>query len=234
MTVAAKLSVDDLAARCDEETEKFSRRAASDTQFCFELLRRALAEGVADALVRVYQIYEGQAIRWVYQHSGYDQTYESADFFARAALSAFYFALRGERFNNFPDLAYVLVYLKTCVHTSIAQYLREQRRHQVVPLEAARLVAHDPGVDAAIDAGDLWAEVVALLPAPEDRLLARSTFILGMKPRQIVAAYPQHWSNEREVSLQLYRIRRLLRGAPALRRRMGEIDEDDRAHEAGS
>ncbi|NTV63232.1 MAG: hypothetical protein HGA65_06810 [Oscillochloris sp.] len=224
MTAAPNLSVDELATRCSEETEKFSRRVASDTQFCFELLRRAMLESGGEALARVFQIYEGQAIRWVYQHSGFDQTHESADFFARAALAAFYFALRGERFAKFPDLSYALAYLKTCVHTSIAQYLRDQRRHQVLSLDDVPTLAYDPGIDAAVNASDLWADIVALLPDPTDQLLARSVFVLGMKPRHIVVAYPQHWQNERDVSLQIYRIRRLLRNAPELRRRMGEDD----------
>ncbi len=205
MTAAAHLPTDELAARCADESDKFSRRVASDAQFCFELLRRALAEGVGEALVHVYQIYEGQALRWVYQHSGFDQTQESADFFARAALSAFYFALRGERFKDFPGLAHVLAYLKTCVHTSIAQHLREQRRHQVVPLDDTSQLAYDAGLDAAVAAGELWAHIVALLPDPADRLLVRCAFALDMKPRHIFAAHPQHWRSEREVSIRLYR-----------------------------
>src|SRR5262245_21445236 len=116
MSLAASLSVERLAQRCVEETEKFNRRQSNDPQFCFELLRRALAEGVAEALTYAYRIYERQSLKWVYNHSGFAETGESADYFARSALSAFYFALRGPKFARFPSLQQVLAYLKLCVH----------------------------------------------------------------------------------------------------------------------
>src|SRR5262245_51124329 len=125
MSLAA-LSLDQLAQRCVEETDKFNRRQSNDPQYCFELLRRALAEGAAEAFTSAYQIYERQVLKWVYGHSGFAETGESADFFARSALSTFYFALRGPKFARFPALQHVLAYLKLCVHTAIAQYLRDQ------------------------------------------------------------------------------------------------------------
>ena len=220
MSSAAEMPVDELARRCQEENETFSRLGTSDPQFCFELLRLALAEGRAEALAHCYRIYERQALSWVYQHSDFAATGESAEFFARAALSSFYFALRGERFAQFRALPFVLSYLKACVHSSIAQHLRAQRRRPTVPLDAARTIADEASLEGAIDAQELWAYICRLLPDPTDQLLARSAFVLGMKPRQIVGAYPQHWGNEREASLELYRIRRLLRNDAELRRRL--------------
>jgi hypothetical protein len=52
MSLADSLSLDDLTQRCASETEKFNRRDPSDSRFCFELLRRALADGIADAFTR--------------------------------------------------------------------------------------------------------------------------------------------------------------------------------------
>ena len=126
MSVAA-LSIDELAQRCAAETDKFTRRETSDPQFCFELLRRALAEESGEAFTRVVQVYERQLIAWVYSHSRFQYTGESAEFFAGAALRQFYFALRGAKFGRFPSLAQVLAYLKLCVHTAIAQYIRDQQ-----------------------------------------------------------------------------------------------------------
>ena len=54
-----------------------------------------------------------------------------------------------------------------------------------------------------------------------DRLLARCAFAEDLKPRQIIKAYPSRWKDEREVSIELYRIRRLLRNDPELRRLIG-------------
>ena len=49
MSFANSFSLDDLTQRCLSETEKFNRREPNDARFCFELLRRALADGLSDA-----------------------------------------------------------------------------------------------------------------------------------------------------------------------------------------
>jgi len=229
MTANAGLPLDNLAQRCAEETEKFNRRQPNDPQFCFELLRRALADGVSEAFTRAYQVYERQALHWVYSHSRFEQTGENADFFARQALSNFYFALRGPKFARFAELPQVLAYLKQCVHTAIMQYLRDQQPSAATPLEAVGDLAHAPDLAAHADSAELWAHIQRLLPDPRDRLLARCAFALDLKPRQIVAAYPAHWHDEREVSLELYRIRRRLRADAELRQRAGKAPDEERS-----
>jgi hypothetical protein len=221
MSHAESLSLDDLTQRCASETEKFNRREPSESRFCFELLRRALADGLSDAFTRVYQIYERQVLVWVHSHSGFARTGESADYFVSAAWSTFYFALRGPRFAGFPSLPQALAYLKLCVHTAIAQYLRDQQPAPTTPLDQAPDAAHAPDLGTRIAVRELWRRIERLLPDPRDRLLARCAFVEDLKPRQIVKAYPARWKDEREVSVELYRIRRLLRNDPELRKLAG-------------
>lgn len=218
---AASLSNDDLAQRCAQETDKFNRRVPSDAQFCFELLRRALADGIDDAFTRICQVYDRQITNWVYSHSRFEQTGESADFFVQAALRTFYFALRGPKFDRFPSLPQVLAYLKMCVHTAIAQYIRDQHPTASTSLDDAHEVSHTPDLSMRADAAELWQHICTLLPEERDRLLARAVFLQDLKPRQIVAAYPGIWSNEREISVALYRIRRTLRNDAELQQRAG-------------
>lgn len=217
----AQLAVDELAARCAEETHKFTRQLPNDTRFCFELLRRALLDGAADAFTRVYQIYEPQVRRWVYGHSRFDQTDESADYFVSQALSSFYFALRGPKFHQFSLLSQVLAYLKLCVHTAIAQYIRDHQRFTTVPLEAAGTVEQGQDVSSSTDASALWRAVCDTLTDENDRLLAHSVFVLELKPAEIAARYPAAWTTAREVSLALYRIRRTLRTSSAVNQCVG-------------
>jgi hypothetical protein len=49
MAFLSSMSNDDLAQRCAEETEKFNNRQANNPEFCFELVRRALADESAGA-----------------------------------------------------------------------------------------------------------------------------------------------------------------------------------------
>ncbi len=210
----ARLTVDNLAARCAEETHKFTHHQPNDTRFCLELLRRALLEGAADAFTYAYQIYEPQVRRWVYNHSRFDQTDENAEYFVSQALSNFYFALRGPKFQQFELLSQVLAYLKLCVHTAIAQYIRDHQRFTAVSLEVAGDVEQAPTLSADADAAALWRIMCETLPDENDRLLAHGVFVLELKPAEIAELYPSAWGSAREVSLALYRIRRALRADP--------------------
>lgn len=224
---AGSLTIDELALRCAEETDKFGRRMANDAQFCFELLRRALAETNDEAFTRVSRIYERQITSWVYSHPRFAQTSESADFFVQAAMRTFYFALRGSKFDRFPSLPQVLTYLKLCVHTAIAQYVRDQQPRPDSPLDEIAELAETPDLGMRADLAELWQYICSLLPSEHDQLLARCAFMLDLKPSQVVKAYPRHWSSEREVSVALYRIRRLLRNDVGLRGRFGSEPDDD-------
>ena len=221
MSSAASLTLDELSQRCAGETEKFNRRQANDPQYCFEMLRRALAEGLPEAFTRVYQVYERQVLIWVYGHSRFVQTNEDADYFAGVAWSTFYFALRGPKFAGFSSLPQLLSSLKMCVHSAIAQYLRDQQPGAATPLGDRDDLPHTPDLGTRVDAAEVWACICGLLPDTRDRLLARCVFMQDLKPRQIVQSYPGEWSGEREVSLDLYRIRRILRGSAELRRLLG-------------
>jgi hypothetical protein len=216
MSLAAQTSVNELARRCSEETEKFYQQLSSDAQFCMELLRRALAEELSEALTHVFAIYQRQVLRWVHSHSRFPETSESADYFAHAALSNFFFALRGERFKHFPSLQHLLAYLKTCVHTAIAQHLRDQRNARTVPLSQAQGAGLEAQLDDA-NAAEIWAQICRLLPDPQDQQLARLVFLLDLKPRHIIGLPNQPWQSEREISLRLYQIRQILRRDRRLR-----------------
>ncbi len=211
----------DLAQRCAEETDHYTRQRPNDSQFCFELLRRACAAADADAFTMVYQIYERLAISWVHRHTRFPLTGESAEFFAGDAFRTFYFALSGPKFERFPTLAAALSYLRLCVHTAIAQYLRDHERLQTVPVTADTDFAEMPDLGARVDADELWDAICRLLPDERDRLLARCAFVLQLKPREICAAYRMHWSSARDVTVALYRIRRLLCADPGLAARVG-------------
>ena len=230
MNAISALSTAELAQRCTEETEKFFRQVANDPQFCFELMRRALAEQVADAFTYVYQIYEPHVINWVHRHNRFALTGESAEFFAGAAFRAFYFGLRGPKFERFESLGAVLSYLKACVHTAIAQYLRDEERGHQVPLDETNEPPQVPDLGSRVEAAELWAHICRLLPDERDQLLARCAFVLGLKPREICAAYRSQWSSERDVSVALYRIRRILRSDPEVAALAGRA----RDGEAGS
>jgi hypothetical protein len=211
------LSVAELADLCTQDTQKFYRQQTYDPQFCFELLRRALAEEQSEAFTRIYQVYESQVLNWVYNHPRFQQTHESAEFFASSALSSFYFALRGEKFEQFSLLSQVLSYLKMCVHTSIAQYLRAEPAQDLDELDETQVMSGDDHLESQLIASELWEHICSVLPDPTDQLLAHCVFVLDLKPAEIVDRF-SHWRTPREVSVALQRIRRHLRSDAELTR----------------
>jgi hypothetical protein len=216
----ATLTIDDLAERCAEDTEKFFKHLSHESQHCFELFRRALAETQADAFTRIYQIYLPQVLGWIHHHPRFSQTNESDEYFANLALSKFYFALRGEKFQRFAELSQTLAYLKVCVHTAITQYLRKQAVVTMIDLEDAH-IGTDPLLDRDLTAARIWTRVCELLPDSPDQLLADCVFKQDLKPAEIARLYPDNWPHSRDVSVALQRIRRGLRRDPELREWLG-------------
>jgi hypothetical protein len=210
-----------LAGRCREETEKFTRREHHDDRFCFELMRRAFAEGVEVAFTHVFQIYEPQVLSWIRRDSRLERTNETAEYFSSQALSNVYFALRGPRFARFPSLQKVLSYLKVAAYSVVTQYLRDHAPPLTQYSPDDEAVTETPALDGEPDermgAEELWTRICALLPDVDSRLLARCAFVLSMKPREIARAYPGRWESDRSITLALYRIRQVLRADEELR-----------------
>ena len=215
------LSLDQLAQCCSTETAKYLQRQSSDSCFGFELMRRALAEENHDAFRWVCDIYARQVRAWVHHHSKFLQTNEEADYFVNAAFTAFFCALRGERFARFSSLAPIMAYLKACIHTSIMQYLRDQQAISHASIDAATEIASSQNMDEHLQSNELWEHIATLLPDMRSRKLAYMALVQDLKPRQIVAAMPKEWYSERDVSVALYRIRQLLRNDGRLRHMLG-------------
>lgn len=226
---AAKLPIDQLVEHCTEETGKFNRHEADDPQYCFELLRRALFKDIPEAFAHIYRIYEPMVRKWVYGYSRFIQTGEDVDYFANAALSKFYFALRGPKFEQFDSLAKILLYLKRCIHTEIAQHLRGHRPFTVDLGEDDRIPA--PKAEPDVHVQEVWSIILSLLPDKKDQLLARCLFVEDMKPAQIFEAYSDKWKSAREVSVARQRITRILRRDETLCRWFGIDDEEDEEDE---
>jgi len=214
----SQVPLEQIALHCHEETRKFTLHTAFVTDYCMELMRRALLRRIPDAFTRLYDIYEPLVRKWVYQHHQFRWTDEDAAYFANAALTQFYFAVSGSKFERFETVAQLLQYLKRCVYTSIAMHVRTaQTQVAAVPLPTDDLApAMQPSWDANLNAQTLWARVCVLLPDENDQLLARWCFIEDLKPADILREQLGHWDDVRDISVALQRIRRRLRGDEVL------------------
>jgi hypothetical protein len=206
------MTIDELCNYCKESTQQFLNRLPHDDQYCFELLRRALAEQQQDALYNVYEIYLPLAVYWAETHPRFLQTRYPADEFATIGMSNFCLALGGEKFQRFDGLPSIMKFLKACVSSEIALHLRKiSRIDPILSEDIADLQNQDVSISERI-----WQRISELLPDSVDRILVDCVFRQDLKPAEITSLYGQYCSSAREVSVALQRLRRTLRRDPLL------------------
>jgi hypothetical protein len=224
-----RISAELLASGCANETEKFLRHLISDTRYCFELFRRAYSELLDDALSYIYNIYLPLLAHRARRHPLYFQSCQNDDYFARVALVNFYKANRGAHFEEkFVALESIIKYLYACLHSAIAQDVRENAQFVASSDDEVGGAQAEGTFTDSVDAVDLWKHIFSLLPELEHQRLAYLRFVLGMKPAEIVKSDPQRWGSERDVSVMLQLIRRRLRKDNWLR---GQAGLDENFHE---
>ena len=211
MSGLQEVPLEELAQRCAVETARFFRRAPShDNQFCYELLRRAFAERNEAAWGKVYAQYQSLVIGWIVEHPQFAATDEEAAYFLNSVFASMWRACSPERFTNFPDVPAVLAYLKSCVHTTIINYLRK-RRPPVTAIQEELLAARTGDGMATLvlnqlARAELWHLLDSLLNNEKERLIINLCFIQGMKPRLI---YEQHEATFASIQ-EVYRVKQNL------------------------
>src|SRR5436309_3302014 len=62
------MSLSQLAVQCGEETEKYRAGRPDSSEWCFELCRRAMADGDQQAWTHVYTQYHSLVLAWTKRH----------------------------------------------------------------------------------------------------------------------------------------------------------------------
>ena len=211
---ASSLSIDQLAAFCEEEQAKFKRGELNDPRYCFELFMRASTETAQQAFESIYRIFSREVENWVQRHPGFSLTDESSEWFVNAALGNFYHQMRKPSFREKSvTLGGVLQFLKMCVNSVIAESLR-RKRIESSDEEDWEIIANIPElqeIDLDLAGKELWDCIRAVLSEERAQYLAYLAFELEMPPREIEKRFPNTWKDVRK---HVYRIREKLRGDP--------------------
>lgn len=224
-------SLDEIAMRCKEETEKFRQRLQNDTKYCYELCRRALHLNQNDAFTEMFRTYERIVKQWVYRTGYFAHVDEEADLFVADAFTRLYEHLLGERFLGFKTIQAILAYLRACAFSAVQDYWRK-----LFPLiyivEEDELEGEESLIDyfslyKIVELKTLWEYIESLLPDEATRRLARYCYQFNLKPSAIVEL-ESTWGDERDVSVARQYIRRILSRDDDLRDWLGGVaDEDD-------
>ncbi len=169
--------------------------AGSDEDAAYELFRRALVARDEAAWAALYAQYQGLVRAWLVQQPGLASADDLDDLTVRA-FARFWQAVPPERFALFPNLASLLRYLKLCAVTALIDEGRARRTGECRLVEnqlppPTSVAGIDELVLDGLTAESLWQAVEAALPDPAERLVIRLSFVAGLKPRQIAAAYGQ-------------------------------------------
>jgi DNA-directed RNA polymerase specialized sigma24 family protein len=199
------LALNDVVARCAQETEAFFRRIASDSRYCYELFRRALHQRERPAFDAMATQYQRLVASWVQRHPAFPTAGEDLDYFANRAFEKLWFAVTPAKFNRFPDLKSLLRYLQMCVHSAIVDHLRQAEQATLLVPENDDESGDDryePGADdpelARPEREEMWRAVDSRLRNDQERLVLHGCFALGMKPSDLCEQYPAVFPDVRD------------------------------------
>jgi hypothetical protein len=204
------LTVAELLQACQREETRFLAREPSDAGYGYELFRRAICLGDGAAWAGVVAQFRSVLRVWVRRHPALGAAGGAADDWVDQAFSRLWLAVQPARFDQFPDLASLLRYLKLCVHSLLADAARDRR-------QAARsldsVVEGGPElpdvaltVTSRITGSELWDVVLNEVEDETERLLLYLSFAQQLKPRQVQARYPERFACVDDV----YRMKRNL------------------------
>jgi hypothetical protein len=203
-----KHSLNELEDLCARETDRFFHGQAYDSQFCFELFQRAILDRDQLAWEAVYNRYHLLVSKWVQQHPGFEGSGEEISYFVNCAFEKIWTALSPDKFAHFTQLAALLSYLKMCVHSVIVDHNRAREQATLcVYVEGAALekqVQSDIMEDRVlkdVDRRKFWENINARLNDDKERRVVHGSFVLALKPRELYAHYPDHFTSVEEVYL---------------------------------
>jgi hypothetical protein len=199
-------TLSDLAQRCSTETERFFRGQEYDPEQCFELFRRAILKRDQRAWEAIYAQYEPLVKSWVSRHPGYPSSGEEMPYFVNRAFEKIWAALTPEKFGRFPELEGLLRYLKLCVHSVISDHNRAKKLDEQVALTDQAVSPqgeHENPVEerALAQAGRLsfWEAIRARLNNEVEEQVVYGSFVLGLKPGEILDEFSQTFSDVEEI-----------------------------------
>jgi DNA-directed RNA polymerase specialized sigma24 family protein len=158
----------------------------------YELFRQAIVEQDADAWAAIAERYRRLFMRWISRCPSTDASGECYDHLADEALARAWRALSPERFDNFPSLAALLAYLRTCVVATIIDAARHRAAYDRLSqcVEPYGNLVMEEHVLARIERAELWRIAMCVAVSEAERVVLYERFVLDLPPRLILVSHP--------------------------------------------
>jgi len=195
-------NLDELTYHCQEQSQRFFQRLEFNPRYCFEIFRRAFVHKNNLAWDRIYRQYRMMVLAWINRHPAIHTLDEEAEYFLNRAFEKMWLGISPEKFLAFADLKSLLRYLQMCVHSVIMDHIRKNRRLDLelddqVTTETEKLHnshQHADSVEVLVEnrmhAVELWENLRDRLNTQQELVAAKGTFVLALKPRQVLEEFP--------------------------------------------
>jgi len=226
-----KLKLLELTKLSKDEIHLFFRGQDIDARCCYELFRRCLEDRDQDAWEQAYILFEPQVSRWVRSHHLFYNTGEEVLYFTNRAFEKIWAAIPPKKFVKFKNIKHLLSYLKMCVASAIVDYYRNQERSRL-GLEKLKdqmdIGETNPNLPSKVS--DLWQFTKKMMKDENERLVLYSSFVLGLKPKEMILEFPGYFENVKEVYRTKENILARLRRSSELKEILGERVNEEKIH----
>lgn len=186
----------------------------------YELFRRAILQHDGDAWIEISASYRPMLISWANQCSASGSTDEQCEDIADRAFARAWVALTPERFGQFPTLAALLAYIRTCVLATAIDSARAQnvRERTYSKLEISPVATPEEVVLDELERDELWQAAIDAAASERERVVLLESFQLELPPRVILARHPKLFASIGEVYLAKRHVLARLQRSAAVRR----------------
>lgn len=210
MVEVDELTLAGVAHRCAQESERYFKRLTHDPRFCLKLFQKAILEHNERAWGLVFKQYRPLVLKWVRNHRSFSSCEEEDEYFVNRAFDRMWTALKPEKFDSKEDLKSLLAYLHMCASSAIIDHVRTLKHLKLVPIvneEVSNLPSDDKipedQVNEKIRAQEVWDRLNHLLRDDKERIVAYTSFVLALPPREIQS---EHLENFRDIN-EIYGIK---------------------------
>ncbi len=157
----------------------------------------------------LFSQYRPLVASWVERQPAFPMTGEDMDYFINGAFARLMRAITPESFAGFENLRSILGYLQLCVVSEVNDHARAQRDADSLSLEQINIAGYSSEDDVeqmALEDAErsaLWSVIRSSTNDDTELMVLYATFVLGIKPRQLVERYPERFDSVQRV----YRIK---------------------------